>query len=359
MAGRATFALQTTGTRVLALAIGAVLLGSCGSSSGPGSSDLPELAYVEGSIPGVAMHRIVLVRADGTGRRVLWEEPPGGDLNYLLLQFTPDGDTLLYHREANRPPAPQSGWWLVPLDGGQPRPFAAPVEASPLRFAPAGNLMAWGTSNGDLSVAPRGSTALVRVIPDTMRWNGFDWSPDGTRMVVALQSDQQTDLNLFLVNAFGGEPVPLVTTRDSWDSKPRWAPDGALIAYVREDFTDCGTNCGLWVIAQDGSGSRRALPGGIVDHVWTSDSRQILVTRRPPAGPDERGLLDVSTGDFRPLDLFGPMVERPISSDDRYLLFTARSSINEPAVAVSAIDGSERRQVHPDSVFGLRPVWRP
>ena len=133
----------------LALALVSALM-ACGSSSGPGSSDAPELAYFEGDVPGVTFNRIVLVRADGAGRRALWEEA-AGNLLYQFPQFTPEGDALLYHRDAHRPPAaPESGWWLLPLDGGEPQPFAAPVGASP-RFAPAGNLVAW-TGNNGLSV---------------------------------------------------------------------------------------------------------------------------------------------------------------------------------------------------------------
>lgn len=326
--------------RCLSLLVAIGLLGSCGSSSGPGSSDLPELAYLEASVGAPTLNRIVLVRADGGGRRLLLEEPVG-DVHYGLPQFTPQGDALLYYREASQPPAPLSGWWLVPINGGQQQPFAAPAGAGSPIFAPVGDLVAWygnDASGPFIGVAQRGSTSLTRVIPDTMRPARIDWSPDGTRLVVTLYSDAQPDHNLFLASPTGGPLVPLVTNENSWENRPVWSPDGALIAYVRQDAVDCLANCGLWVTAPDGSNNRRVLDGPLTDQpiIWTPSSEEILVTRQIPApGPTVRGYLNVATGGFRPITISGSLVEDGISSDGRYLLLTARSAVNEPAVVVT------------------------
>ena len=346
----------------LALALVSALTVACGNSSDPGSSDLPELAYFEGAAGAPVLNRIVLVRADGEGRRVLWEDPAGNVL-YQSPQFTPNGDALLYYREANLPPAPpESGWWIVPVDGGQPQPFIAPVGARP-RFAPVGNLVAWAGSDW-LGIAPRGSSTVVRIIPDTMRLAGFDWSPDGTRIVVSLYSDLQPDQNLFLVSPSGGDLVPLAPSDPSitsWEFKPMWSPDGSLIAYVKDApslETDGG---GLWVTAPDGSGNRRLSTGLNSDLpvAWMTGGREILVVRQSQGLPNVRGLLDVETGEFRELDVPGSLVERPLSSDGQFLLLASRSPINEPAVVVTDADGGGRKQMHSDAFMGMLPVWRP
>lgn len=357
--GRAPFRLAL-GIREFVLILSVVLLGSCASSSDPGSSEVPELVYFEGSPGDPGFTRIVLVRADGTGRGVLLAEPPADVLNLEDGQFTPEGDALLFFRYRFLAPAPPEwGWWLLPLDGGPPQPFATPNGAFFPRFAPSGNLVAWRMQSGGLGVAPRGSATLLPVTPDTMQAWDFDWSPDGTRLVVALQTDQQRYPDLFLVNLAGGEPVGLGTDGSSEETRPLWSPNGALIAYVRYDSVDCMSNCGLWVAAPDGTGSRLVRGGEISEHVWMSDSRHLLVKDATLPGQVRRGLLDVSTGDFSELDLSGDLVEWPVSPDERYLLLTALSSSNRQAVFVSSIDGGERRQIHPDSLVGSNPAWRP
>lgn len=348
--------------RCLVMALAISMVTSCGSSSDAGSSDVPELAYFEGAAGGQVLNRIVLVRADGGGRRVLWEDPAGNVL-YQSPQFTPSGDALLYYREADLPPtSPESGWWLVPADGGTPQPFAAPVGATP-RFAPMGNLVAWANSDG-LGVAPRGSATTVRVIPDTMKLAGFDWSPDGSRLVVSLYSDLQTDQNLFLVSAAGGDLIPLVSNPGaavSWEFKPMWSPDGGLIAYVRDAPSSCADNCGLWITAPDGSGNRRLSSGSHFDQpiAWMANGREILIVRQSQGLPVVRGLLDIQTGEFRELEVAGSFVEHPLSADGQFLLLAALSPINEPAVVVTDTDGSGRKQVHSDTLAGMLPVWRP
>lgn len=322
---------------------------------------MPELVYFEGSPGNASLNRIVLIRADGTGRRVLWEEAPG-NFGYELPQFNPRGDTLLFLRQ------PDGGqeWWLVPVGGGQPQSLPLPTGAGFPKWSPNGDLLAWIVFNGaraHLGVAPPGTTVLTPITPDTMiQAGGYDWSPSGAQLVVALalEGDLQTDL--YLAAPGGGDLVPLTQFANSTEYRPAWSPDGSRIAYLRVDLNEGNPDWGLWVIRPNGTDNRRLLPNPLIGEVigWTPDSRELLVARDNGLTGGERGFVDVETGAFRRLTVTGRLVrDNPISPDGEFVLVDGRTTLNREAVEVAGLGDGRQEQMHPDSLMGIRPVWRP
>ncbi len=65
--------------------------------------------------------------------------------------------------------------------------------------------------------------------------NPPQWSPDSKQIVFVSNRTQEPDSNtntdLFLVSADGGEPKKL-TTNEGPDQMPDWSPDGKSIVYV-------------------------------------------------------------------------------------------------------------------------------
>src|SRR5438093_3078774 len=61
------------------------------------------------------------------------------------------------------------------------------------------------------------------------------WSPDGKQILFASnrtkEPDSNTNIDLFIVSAEGGEPKRL-TTNPGADEMPSWSPDGKSIVYV-------------------------------------------------------------------------------------------------------------------------------
>src|SRR2546421_3725723 len=83
----------------------------------------------------------------------------------------------------------------------------------------------------------------------------FDWSPDGTRLVVAGNaepgSDLQRELNLYLVD-LGGTRVRL--GGGFYLSSPIWSPKGDQIAFIAPNGLDVGLLERLWVVPLSGGG---------------------------------------------------------------------------------------------------------
>ena len=102
------------------------------------------------------------------------------------------------------------------------------------------------------------------------------WLPDGSGLVVAAQVTETAPRDIHMLRLQpGGDPVrrPLTETAHLDESQPAVAPDGATIAFVREDH--------LYRIGTDGSGARRItggfrlvrsprfLPSGRIVFLWT------------------------------------------------------------------------------------------
>jgi len=89
----------------------------------------------------------------------------------------------------------------------------------------------------------------------------FDWSPDGTRLVVAgnaeLGADLQRELNLYLVDL----DANLVRLGGGFYlSSPIWSPRGDMIAFIAPNGLDVGLLERLWVVPLAGGGPRCLTP---------------------------------------------------------------------------------------------------
>src|SRR5213078_2875594 len=89
----------------------------------------------------------------------------------------------------------------------------------------------------------------------------FDWSPDGTRLVVAgnaeLGADLQRELNLYLVDLNAN----LVRLGGGFYlSSPIWSPKGDTIAFIAPNGLDAGLLERMWVVPLAGGGPRCLTP---------------------------------------------------------------------------------------------------
>ena len=98
------------------------------------------------------------------------------------------------------------------------------------------------------------------------------WLPDGSQ--IAFSSNRDGDLNIYLMDADGGNIKQL--TRTKFSVSPRWSPDGKQIAFVA--ITDQGRQ----VYVMDADGTKRWLVSQPRPNAWmhlggwSPDGKQIL-----------------------------------------------------------------------------------
>jgi dipeptidyl aminopeptidase/acylaminoacyl peptidase len=108
-----------------------------------------------------------------------------------------------------------------------------------------------------LFVVPASGGDVTQLTSGAWDVTGFDWSPDGTKLVVAGNaepgSDLQRGLNLYLVD-LAGKREKLTGGFDL--ASPTWSPRGDLIAFVAPNGLDAGLIDRLWVVPPTGGSAR-------------------------------------------------------------------------------------------------------
>jgi Tol biopolymer transport system component len=99
------------------------------------------------------------------------------------------------------------------------------------------------------------------------------WSPDGTKL--AFTGDRDWNLEIFVMNADGSDPVRLTRHGDT-DTHPTWSPDGTKIAWAN-DRGEYGYERGIYVMNADGSKKTDLTPGtrGGDYPSWSPDGTKI------------------------------------------------------------------------------------
>jgi Tol biopolymer transport system component len=92
------------------------------------------------------------------------------------------------------------------------------------------------------------------------------WSPDGTRIAFGSSRDAD-DFEIYVMNADGSSPTRITASAD-FDSYPEWSPDGAYLAF-RSDRTG---NIEVFVMQANGAGPVNRSNNAAVDchPTWTA-----------------------------------------------------------------------------------------
>ncbi len=113
----------------------------------------------------------------------------------------------------------------------------------------------------------------------------FDLSPDGERIVYALQwidrQEEKRYTNLWLVNSSGRIEPHRFTVGEQSDGHPRWSPDGAQIAFLSNRHDE--RNPQIFLIPAAGGEARQltSLKGIIHTFRWSPDGKRLLVEFTP------------------------------------------------------------------------------
>jgi dipeptidyl aminopeptidase/acylaminoacyl peptidase len=121
-----------------------------------------------------------------------------------------------------------------------------------------------------LFVVPAAGGDVIQLTNGAWDVTGFDWSPDGDKLVIAgnaePNSDLQRALNLYVVD-LSGKRSKLVG--GYYLGSPSWSPRGDLIAFIAPNGLDAGLLERLWIVPS-GGGDQRCLTIGLDQSV--SDS---------------------------------------------------------------------------------------
>lgn len=125
---------------------------------------------------------------------------------------------------------------------------------------------------------------------------GARWSPDGSQIL--FYSNAERNMEIFTVRA-SGQDLANVSQNPANDFMPDWSPDGKRIVFV----SDRDNNRELYVMDADGSNQVR-LTDSLVDELrprWSPDGTRIVFQR------DSEGLTDLYIMDAPGDDVTGPI----------------------------------------------------
>jgi uncharacterized protein (TIGR03437 family) len=201
------------------------------------SPDGTRLAFGDGYV-------IVVINADGTGRRTLpirvsYPDKPA---------WSPDGTRIAFS-------APE-GLYIINADGtGLKQITQYPWLGinDTLRWSPDGTRLLY-TKNKVYTVNIDGSN-YRRLTPSDAAVDGqAAWSPDGTKIVFSSNRDTGSNSNIYVMNA-DGSGLKRLTNNNQNELCPAWAPDGSTIIFARNTDPHVMDH-ELYVMNPDVSGQR-------------------------------------------------------------------------------------------------------
>jgi Tol biopolymer transport system component len=185
--------------------------------------------------------------------------------------------------------------------------------------------------------------------PAYMSVASFSFAPD-VREFVFDGIHRGSPLGLLIADATGATRV---LTRNSFDSSPRWSPDGRWIAFSRQRDPKHFTTIDLYAIRPNGAGLRRLTftTGADLSPAWSPASRTVVFQNG-----GRLATIGITGGPVQRLDIKG--TQSSWSPDGSELAFAVPSGGGRSPIWAAKIDGSDARVVD-DGGSGVdsSPSW--
>jgi TolB protein len=176
-------------------------------------------------------------------------------------------------------------------------------------------------------------------------------SPDGAE--IAFSSKRSGSFDIYVMGADGSGARRLTSTKAD-DGHPTWSPDGARLAFGRDDGN-------IYVMRANGSGVHALTQGGAEESqpAWSPDGRWIAYLRRTPGTtvrevwlvrPDGTGahrLTSLSASSYSPA--WSPQASRVAFSSDR--------NEGQSDIYTIGVDGRGLRRVTETTEDSFEPSW--
>ncbi len=178
-------------------------------------------------------------------------------------------------------------------------------------------------------------------------------SPDGRS--VAFVSNRDGNYHIYVGLVRGGNLLQI--THDPYlESRPRWSPDGATIAYARLNHS------GIWDIWEVPSlgGTPRRLILNAEDPAWSPDGRSLAYENTASGTLWISGLSGENARQVSPAPGPGMQYTEPrFSPDGRELAFTLKSPGPYGELGVMDLASGNTRQLTHDIALARSPAWSP
>ncbi len=166
---------------------------------------------------------------------------PPGDVTYLSLNFSPDGDYLYFTRFE---PGSQELKFLyrAPVLGGTPQKLVTDID-SRITFSPDGKEFAYSVYNNPdvgkyrlvIQSLDGGQSRDLVTGPADARFDDPSWSPDG-KTILGISGVSGDSISTILgVDVKDGSMHPVFSSKDAFLSLPTWLPGGRGLVLLARD----------------------------------------------------------------------------------------------------------------------------
>lgn len=202
-------------------------------------------------------------------------------------------------------------------------------------------------TTGDRIIISNPDGANAQTIPSPapgLAWH-ITWSPDGTRLAVAVFGDPGR--SLWVMNADGSDPVEIADASNV--SRPSWHPDGGSLTYSSEEH---GVTA-IHVVRSDGSDDRvvysHDAPGtyAVFSSAFSPDGSRIVFDAGTDSGYDIF-VMDPDGANVERLTETGTDYNPSWSPDGSRILFTRQEGASESDIFVMGADGSHVQRLTDD-----------
>lgn len=311
------------------------------------------------------------------------------------LQISPDDNWIAYvvSRDDEKKDKGFKQIWMTSADGKSTIPLTASyTNASSPRWNPDGSVLAFLGVRGTDKEAKSQVWLLNRNGGEAQQYthikqgvSGFDWSPDGKRMLLTIRDAKPEDKdketgkekakpwvidrlqfkadyrgyldrrrNHFYLYNGEGNPIQ-ITSGDYDDSSPAWSPDGQTIAFTssRDGDPDANNNSDIWTVSADRNAKKHPLTQVTTSKrsdsnpAWSPDGKKLAyVSSNYPdklwyatdhlalKSADGSGEARILTSDY------DRSINSPeFSSNGNLIYFTANDGGNVPLVNINVKSG--------------------
>jgi len=302
-----------------------------------------------------------------------------GDKSSTNPKFSPDGSSIAFtsNRKDNR-----SQIYVIRLSGGEAEQITdGKGAAGNFEWSPDGKWLAFSMADvksSDEEANDKGRNdfrwfeetyklARLYVVPvakdatgkrdpkkltDVNRHvTGFDWSPDGSRLVFAHTKSPSFDdwptSDVSIVEVASARVTPFAATANAEDS-PRFSPDGKWIALSTSDGPPRWAQSDRIAVHPTAGGAAKLMPlsndGQPNILAWNPDSRGLIFTEARGTGTALYGA-NVEAGTIQMMDHQDAVISSPFSGKDGWYALVKQTADSPPEVFVGRTGVVELRKI--------------